>query len=71
MPDYRSWTTTRGHTTAGARALWRATVMTDMNARSREAWKPDRQRHASAALKAYRALATSAANCTGRDVSNL
>ncbi len=29
MPDYRSWTTTRGRTMAGARALWRATGMTD------------------------------------------
>ncbi len=27
MPDYRSWTTTRGRTMAGARALWRATGM--------------------------------------------
>ncbi len=29
MPDYRSWTTTRGRTMAGARSLWRATGMTD------------------------------------------
>ena len=29
MPDYRSWTTTRGRTMAGARALWRATGMKD------------------------------------------
>src|SRR5512139_387913 len=29
MPDYRSWTTTRGRNMAGARALWRATVMKD------------------------------------------
>lgn len=29
MPDYRSWTTTRGRTMAGARALWRATGMTE------------------------------------------
>ena len=29
MPDYRSWTTTRGRTMAGARALWRATGMQD------------------------------------------
>src|SRR5574340_469752 len=29
MPDYRSWTTTRGRKMAGARALWRATGMTD------------------------------------------
>src|SRR5574340_1100713 len=29
MPDYRSWTTTRGRNMAGARALWRATGMTD------------------------------------------
>ncbi len=27
MPDYRSWTTTRGSNMAGARALWRATGM--------------------------------------------
>lgn len=27
MPDYRSWTTTRGRNMAGARALWRATGM--------------------------------------------
>jgi len=27
MPNYRSWTTTRGRTMAGARALWRATGM--------------------------------------------
>ncbi len=27
MPDYRSWTTTRGRKMAGARALWRATGM--------------------------------------------
>ena len=27
MPAYRSWTTTRGRTMAGARALWRATGM--------------------------------------------
>ena len=29
MPDYRSWTTTRGRNMAGARALWRATGMKD------------------------------------------
>ncbi|NKB75515.1 MAG: dihydroxy-acid dehydratase [Gammaproteobacteria bacterium] len=29
MPNYRSWTTTRGRTMAGARALWRATGMKD------------------------------------------
>ena len=29
MPDYRSWTTTHGRNMAGARALWRATGMTD------------------------------------------
>lgn len=29
MPDYRSWTTTRGRNMAGARALWRATGMED------------------------------------------
>src|SRR4030065_1730909 len=29
MPDYRSWTTTRGRSRAGARALWRATGMKD------------------------------------------
>lgn len=29
MPDYKSWTTTRGRTMAGARALWRATGMQD------------------------------------------
>ncbi|WP_424948492.1 hypothetical protein [Candidatus Spongiihabitans sp.] len=29
MPDYRPWTTTRGRTMAGARALWRATGMKD------------------------------------------
>ncbi|MEM7095450.1 MAG: dihydroxy-acid dehydratase [Actinomycetota bacterium] len=29
MPDYRSWTTTQGRNMAGARALWRATGMTD------------------------------------------
>ncbi len=29
MPDYRSWTTTRGRNMAGARALWRATGMQD------------------------------------------
>ena len=27
MPDYRSWTTTKGRNMAGARALWRATGM--------------------------------------------
>ncbi len=29
MPNYRSWTTTRGRNMAGARALWRATGMKD------------------------------------------
>jgi dihydroxy-acid dehydratase len=29
MPQYRSWTTTRGRNMAGARALWRATGMKD------------------------------------------
>ncbi len=29
MPDYRSWTTTKGRNMAGARALWRATGMKD------------------------------------------
>src|SRR3569623_226815 len=29
MPDYRSWTTTRGRNMAGARAPWRATGMKD------------------------------------------
>ena len=29
MPDYRSWTTTRGRNMAGARSLWRATGMKD------------------------------------------
>ncbi|HEN47598.1 MAG TPA: dihydroxy-acid dehydratase, partial [Mizugakiibacter sp.] len=29
MPQYRSWTTTRGRNMAGARALWRATGMQD------------------------------------------
>ncbi len=44
---------------------------TAMNARGREAWKPNREHQVSAALKAYGALATSAANGAVRDVSNL
>jgi dihydroxy-acid dehydratase len=42
-----------------------------MNAKGRDAWKPNRERQVSTALKAYGALATSAANGAVRDVSNL
>jgi dihydroxy-acid dehydratase len=44
---------------------------TAMNAKGRDAWKPNRERQVSTALKAYGALATSAANGAVRDVSNL
>lgn len=44
---------------------------TAMNAKGRDAWKPNRERQVSAALKAYGAMATSAANGAVRDVSNL
>ncbi|MGI9315956.1 MAG: dihydroxy-acid dehydratase, partial [bacterium] len=43
----------------------------EMLAKGRDAWKPNRQRQVSTALKAYGALATSAANGAVRDVSNL
>lgn len=35
MPKYRSATTTHGRNMAGARALWRATGMTDADLASR------------------------------------
>lgn len=42
-----------------------------INAREHEAWKPDRRRQVSAALRAYGTLATSAANGAVRDGSDL
>jgi len=43
----------------------------EMISKGREAWKPNRERQVSTALKAYGLLATSAANGAVRDVSNL
>lgn len=42
-----------------------------MEARGKQAWKPNRERHVSAALRAYAAMTTSAARGAVRDVSQI
>ena len=41
MPEYRSRTTTHGRNMAGARALWRATGMTDEEREQVRRWLAD------------------------------